>query len=242
MLRMQRRATRPVVPAAAFPPLSRGGRRWPAVSRSWALGVSPSRVAWARIVRDAAVHSQHTNTQTSHAAVHAQRAARTARVEGESGPGGRGGEHGRTRVAPGLRKIRKGSGGRVSSRSADSDSLSARQGAANRSRSIARGRRAPEGGAVAPPSGGLGAPQAGPSGERVGAPTTQRVAWARIVRRRRRSTYLRDSRSQRPEHKEIGDPFSPPSGGEPHSPYSGLSVSPCLVRHDEYRRHLHVET
>ena len=53
MLRMQRRATRPVVPAAAFPPLSRGGRRWPAVSRSWALGVSPSRVAWARIVRDA---------------------------------------------------------------------------------------------------------------------------------------------------------------------------------------------
>ena len=123
---------------------------------------------------------------------------------------------------PRLRKIRKGSGGRVSSRSADSDSLSARQGAANRSRSIARGRRAPD-------SGGLGAPQAGPSGERVGAPTTQRVAWARIVRRRRRSTYLRDSRSQRPEHKEIGDPFSPPSGGEPHSPYSGVSVSPCLV-------------
>ena len=170
--------------------------------------------------RDAA-HSHTPTRKRSHQA-HAQRAARTARVEGESGPGGRGGEHGRTRVAPGLRKIRKGSGGRVSSRSADSDSLSARQGAANRSRSIARGRRAPD-------SGGLGAPQAGPSGERVGAPTTQRVAWARIVRRRRRSTYLRDSRSQRPEHKEIGDPFSPPSGGEPHSPYSGLSVSPCLV-------------
>ena len=69
---------------------------------------------------------------------------------------------------------------------------------ANRSRSRARGRRAPD-------SGGLGAPQAGPSGERVGAPTKHRVAWSRIVRRRR-STYLRDSRSQRPEHKEIGDP------------------------------------
>ena len=54
-------------------------------------------------------------------------AARTARVEGGSGPGGRGGEHGRTRVAPGLRKIRKGSGGRVLSGSAVSDSPSARQ-------------------------------------------------------------------------------------------------------------------
>ena len=52
MLRMQRRATRPVVPAAAFPPLSRGGRRWP--TNAVSLGVSPSRVAWARrIVRDA---------------------------------------------------------------------------------------------------------------------------------------------------------------------------------------------
>ena len=46
-------------------------------------------------------------------------------------------------------------------------------GAANRARSVARGRRAPEGGGGSPPFGRSRGPQAGPSGDRVGAPTTQ---------------------------------------------------------------------